>query len=110
MAAGIAEIENTISRRYAPWVRQLDHLGRPYSRILSNYGIRVARGLAWYNAVRLADRSTRADALASTATSVRQLVDEVVHPPAWTLRTVLRAGRFLVGLFRRWPTDPRIET
>jgi Family of unknown function (DUF5995) len=109
MGAGITEIENTISRRYAPWVRQLDHLGRPYSRILSNYGIRMARGLAWYNAVRLADPSTRADALASTATSVRQFVDEVVHPPAWTMRTALRCGRFLVGLFRRWPTNPRID-
>jgi hypothetical protein len=91
-------------------VRQLDHLGRPYSRILSNYGIRVARGLAWYNAVRLADPTTRSDALAGTATSVHQLVDEVIHPPAWTVRTVLRAGRFLVGLFRRWPADPRIDT
>src|SRR4051812_47852668 len=67
MGDGISEIESTISRRYAPWVRQLDHLGRPYSRILSNYGIRMSRGLAWYNAVRLADASSRADAQAGTA-------------------------------------------
>jgi uncharacterized protein DUF5995 len=110
MGAAITEIEDTISRRYAPWVRQLDQLGRPYSRILSNYGIRMSRGLAWYNAVRLADAASRADAQESTARSVRELVDEVLHPPAWTLRTGLRLGRFVVGLFRRWPSDPRIET
>jgi hypothetical protein len=109
MGAAIAEIENAISRRYAPWVRQLDHLGRPYSRILSNYGIRMSRGLAWYNAVRLADPSSRADAQAGTERSVREFVDEVLHPPAWTLRTALRLGRFVVGLLRRWPTDPRLE-
>jgi hypothetical protein len=110
MGAGITEIENTISRRYAPWVRQLDHLGRPYSRILSNYGIRMSRGLAWYNAVRLADPASRADAQAGTERSVREFVEEVLHPPTWTLRTGLRVGRFLVGLLRRWPSDPRIRT
>ena len=110
MGDSINEIENTISRRYAPWVRQLDHLGRPYSLILSNYGVRMSRGLAWYNAMRLADPTSRADAHTSTARSVQEFVDQVLRPPAWGVRTVLRLGRFLVGLFRRWPTDPRIDS
>jgi uncharacterized protein DUF5995 len=105
MADGIDEIESAIAKRYAPWIRQLDRLGRPYSRILSSYGIRMARGLAWYNADRLADPASRAEARASTARSVEEFIDEVLHPPAWTARTVLRSGRFLVGLFRRWPSD-----
>jgi hypothetical protein len=109
MGAGIDEIENAISRRYAPWVRWLDHLGRPYSRILSNYGIRMSRGLAWYNAVRLADSASRADAQSSTARSVVEFVDEVLHPRAWELNAALKVGRFLVGLLRRWPSDPRLE-
>ena len=108
MAEAIDEIETVIAKRYAPWVRQLDHLGRPYSRILSSYGIRMARGLAWYNADRLADPSCRADARASTARSVKTFVDDVLHPPAWTARTALRFGRFVVGLFRRWPSDPEL--
>jgi Family of unknown function (DUF5995) len=108
MAAGIDEIETAIARRYAPWVRQLDQLGRPYSRILSSYGIRMARGLAWYNADRLADPASRADARASTARNVQELIDQVLHPPAWTARTALRAGRFVVGLFRRWPSSPEL--
>jgi hypothetical protein len=108
MADGMDEIEDAISKRYAPWVRRLDSLGRPYSRILSSYGIRMARGLAWYNADRLADPASRADADASTARSVKTFVDQVLHPPEWTARTVLRAGRFVVGLFRRWPADPKL--
>jgi Family of unknown function (DUF5995) len=108
MAEGIDEIETVISKRYAPWVRQLDHLGGAYSRILSSYGIRMARGLAWYNADRLADPASREDARASTARNVTEFVDQVLHPPAWTARTALRAGRFVVGLFRRWPSNPKL--
>jgi hypothetical protein len=110
MAEAIDEIETVIAKRYAPWVRQLDHLGQPYSRILSSYGIRMARGLAWYNADRLADPASRADARASTARSVKTLVDEVLHPPAWTARTALRFGRFVVGLFRRWPSSSELAS
>jgi hypothetical protein len=108
MADGIDEIETAISKRYAPWVRQLDHLGGPYSRILSSYGIRMARGLAWYNADRLADAASRDDARGSTERSVQEFVDQVLHPPEWWIRTFLRSGRFLVGLFRRWPSDPEL--
>jgi uncharacterized protein DUF5995 len=108
MAEGIGEIETAIAKRYAPWVRHLDQLGRPYSRILSSYGIRMARGLAWYNADRLADPASHADARLSTARNVQELIDELLHPPAWTVRTALRLGRFVVGLFRRWPSDPNI--
>jgi uncharacterized protein DUF5995 len=108
MGEGIDEIETAISKRYAPWVRQLDHLGGTYSRILSSYGIRIARGVAWYNAERLADPASREEARASTARNVKEFLDQVLHPPAWSTRTALRAGRFLVGLFRRWPSDPQL--
>jgi hypothetical protein len=90
-------------------VRRLDHLGAPYSRILSSYGIRMARGLAWYNADRLADPASREDARAATERSVRDFVDQVLHPPEWWIRTVLRAGRLVVGLCRRWPSTPELE-
>jgi hypothetical protein len=92
MAEGMDEIEAAISKRYAPWVRLLDHLGRPYSRILSSYGIRMARGLAWYNADRLADPFSRDEARSSTTRNVETFVDEVLHPPTTTARTALRFG------------------
>jgi hypothetical protein len=68
----------------------------------------MARGLAWYNADRLADAASRDDARGSTERSVREFVDEVLHPREWWIRTFLRGGRFLVGLFRRWPSDPEL--
>jgi hypothetical protein len=108
MGHGMDEIERAISRRYAPWVRWLDQLGGPYSRILSSYGIRMARGLAWYNALRIADPPSSVAARDATARNVEELVDQVLHPPAWTLRIVLRGMRFVVGLLRRWPRDPAL--
>jgi hypothetical protein len=68
----------------------------------------MARGLAWYNADRLADAASHDDARASTERSVREFVDQVLHPPEWWIRTFLRGGRFLVGLFRRWPSDQEL--
>jgi hypothetical protein len=110
MGEAIDEIETTIARRYAPGVRWLDHLGGEYSRILSNYGIRMSRGLAWYNANRIVDPASSGDARQSTARSVQQFVDEVTSSPVWTTRAVLRLGRLIVGMTRRWPRDPSITT
>jgi hypothetical protein len=106
MGHGMDEIELAISRRYAPWVRRLDQLGGPYSRILTSYGIRMARGLAWYNALRIADPPSSLAARDATARNVSELVDQVLRPPVWTLRIVLRGMRFVVGVLRRWPKDP----
>jgi hypothetical protein len=68
----------------------------------------MARGLAWYNALRIADPPSTAAARDATARNVGEVVDQVLHPPVWTLRVLLRAGRFFVGLLRRWPTDPEL--
>jgi hypothetical protein len=110
MGEAIDEIETTIAKRYAPAVRWIDHLGGSYSRILSNYGIRMSRGLAWYNATRLTDPASADEARQSTARSVQEFVDQVMDSPIWTTRAALRLGRFVVGLTRRWPTDPRLTS
>ena len=49
-----------------------------------------------------------ADARDSTARSVQSFVDQVLRPPAWSLRITLNLGRFIVGLFRHWPRDPNL--
>ena len=105
MGHGMDEIEHAISLRYAPWVHWLDQLGGPYSRILTSYGIRMARGLAWYNALRIADPPSSAAARDATARNVSELIDQVLRPPVWTLRIVMRGMRFMVGVFRSWPKD-----
>ena len=68
----------------------------------------MARGLAWYNADRLADPASVAAARESTTRNVQELVDQVLHPPVWTTRIVLKAGRLLVGMLRRWPRSAEL--
>jgi hypothetical protein len=104
----VDEIEGTISRRYASWVRWIDRLGGHYSLILTDYGLRMARGMAWYNALRLLDPASMEEARASIERSPAVLVEEVLNPPRRSLRTILRLARFLVGLLRRWPRNPSL--
>jgi hypothetical protein len=68
----------------------------------------MSRGLAWYNATRLNDPPSAADARESTARSVQEFVQQVSNSPIWTTHAALRVGRFIVGLTRRWPNDPEL--
>jgi hypothetical protein len=107
LGSTIDEIQDEVSRRYGRYVRSLDRIGRGYDEILTNYGVRVSRGLAWYNGVRLADpRSTR-EAAASIERSPIVFTNEVMNPPVWSLRVFLRAIRWGLGYLRRWPRDLR---
>jgi Family of unknown function (DUF5995) len=103
MGEEIDEIKQCIARRYAPYLAWLDRMGRREEDLLTNYGIRVSRGLGWYNAARLLDPTSKNDALESIEHSPQVLVAETLNPPIYALRTALRLGRFLVGLLRRWP-------
>lgn len=103
MGEEIDEIKQCIARRYAPYIAWLDQLGHRYENLLTNYGLRVSRGLGWYNAARLLDPASENDALDSIDRSPSEFVAETLSPPMWSLRTLLRLGRFLVGFLRRWP-------
>jgi hypothetical protein len=96
-------IQDAVSRRYAPYVRFLDRLGNRQDEILTDYGIRLSRGMAWYNALRLADPQTAEAATASIERSTLVFVDQVMNPPVWSLRKALRILRRLVAHLRRWP-------
>lgn len=103
MGQEIDEIKRCIARRYAPYIAWLDQIGAREADLLTDYGIRVSRGLGWYNAVRLLDPASERDALQSIERSPCVFVSEILDPPRYSLRTMLRVGRFLVGLLRRWP-------
>jgi hypothetical protein len=103
MGEEIDDIKRCIARRYAPYVAWLDQIGRREEDLLTNYGIRMSRGLGWYNATRILDPASKNDALESIERSPQALVAEILNPPIHALRTGLRVGRFLVGLLRRWP-------
>ena len=71
--------------------------------ILSNYGIRLSRGMAWYNAIRLLDTDRRRPVEASIARAPEALARALVDPPVagWLFRWI----RCCSTVFRRWPTE-----
>jgi hypothetical protein len=97
MGDTIDEMQSRIGKRYAPYLRWLDRVGRADDELLSNYGIRVSRGMAWYNAARLADPASSAAAAASIDKSPGDFIREIMRQP------LLRILRLLVHSLRRWP-------
>jgi Family of unknown function (DUF5995) len=101
----IKAIEDDILRRYEPAFQWIDFLDRGYDQILTNYGFRLSRGMAWYNAVRMSDPASAIEAKRSVERSVIQLIDNVRRPPLSSLRWLFRSLRFFAALGRRWPQD-----
>jgi hypothetical protein len=101
----IDDVQAAVSERYGPYVRPLDRIGDRYDEILTNYGIRLSRGMAWYNAQRLDHPRSAASAAAAVEESTRVFVAQVMDPPLFSLRVFLRASRWLAALLRRWPAD-----
>ena len=106
----IDPIQDAVSARYGPYVRPIDRIGRRYDEILTDYGIRLSRGMAWYNALRLSEQVSAEAAAASLDRSTAVFVAHVMDPPFWSGRAVLRALRGLASLFRRWPAAQRGPT
>jgi len=101
----IKAIEDDVLSRYEPVFKWLDFLDRGYDQILTNYGFRLSRGMAWYNAVRFLDPASAIEARKSVERSAIQLIDNVRRPPVFSLRVLFRFLRFLAALGRRWPND-----
>jgi hypothetical protein len=105
MASSIETIVNTTAKRYAPYVRWLDRMGGHYDNILTDYGIRMSRGLAWYNAVRLGDAKAAGRAQGSVERSPIEFVENIARPPVASVRVLLRILRWLVSFLRTWPDE-----
>jgi len=103
MGEAVDEIQERMSERYAPSIRILDRMTKRYDEILTNYGVRLSRGMAWYNATRLADPASRSEAEKSIERSPQHFMNQVLRPPIWSLRIALRLLRVVVSYRRRWP-------
>lgn len=104
MEQAIEAMQEMVGRRYGPFTRWLDHFAGRYDEILTNYGIRVSRAAAWYNANRLLDPSSAAEAALSIERSPRIFIEIVMNPPFLSVRILFRLMRLLSALVRRWPT------
>jgi len=108
LATDIQPIADGVTARYEPFFRWIDHLERRHTVVLTNFGFRVSRGVAWYNASRLLDPISQKAALNSVTRSVTALVSDVRKPPDWSLRIVFVWLRWFAALFRVWPKNASV--
>jgi len=106
LATDIGPISDGVTARYEPFFRWIDHVERRHTFLLTNFGFRVTRGVAWYNACRLLDPASEKQAMDSITKSVATLVEDVRKPPFWSLRLLFRGLRWVAALFRVWPKSP----
>jgi hypothetical protein len=102
LGSNIQGIEDEVLNRYEPVFKWLDHLSKGQDLILSNFGFRLSRGMAWYNAIRLMDPGSSAAVKAALERSAVELIDKVHNPPILSLRILFRVLRFIAAIFRRW--------
>ncbi|MBM7808047.1 hypothetical protein JOD57_003884 [Geodermatophilus bullaregiensis] len=103
LAASIDAVQSGLATRYWRALAGLDHLFTQQDELLSNYGIRVVRGMAWYNADRLKDPLGSADAQGSIERSTAGLIAQIRAPGDPKLRVALRVARWLIPARRTWP-------
>lgn len=106
LGKNIDAIQDEVISRYQPALQWLDQIG-PQDEILTNYGFRMSRGLAWYNANRLLDPRSRELTMASIEKNVIVVVDSIRKPPWWSLRLLFKAGRIIARWLRVWPAARR---
>lgn len=109
LGPAIEDIELELVRRYDPWLGVFDRLLESYDDILTNQGLRLARAAAWYNAERLLDPASQTAARAAMERAPEITLYELMHPPLVSFRSLLRAGRQLSKVTRRWPPARRIH-
>lgn len=102
LGLAIDPIQDAVCRKYAPYLNWLDTFMNEQDEILTNYGIRLSRGMAWYNAQRLVDPALAEAAAKSIAKSPAVIAKEILDPPFFG--SVVRLLRWLSTLLRRWPT------
>jgi hypothetical protein len=109
LGEAIGPIQDAIAKRYYPLLRLLDRLAEGHDEIFTNYGFRLSRGVAWYNAGRLLDPSSKAEAAESIQRSPQIVIDQVMNPPLWSLRILGRLLRWTIGRWRRWPAARPVQ-
>ncbi|MEU1229535.1 DUF5995 family protein [Streptomyces sp. NPDC005828] len=103
LASCIDTVQDDLSSRYIHGLGSLDKLFTRSDELLTNYGIRVARGLAWFNCDRLLDPDSTEEATRSISRSTAALIQEIRSPGDWKLRAGLWILRRLIPDRRHWP-------
>jgi hypothetical protein len=102
----INKIQADISAKYDPSLKWFDRFfGQGYDEILTNYMLRLARGMAWYNATRLLDPELEFGAAQSIRAAANEAVKQIDHPQSQLVRLILSVYRLCSNFYRRWPQE-----
>ncbi|MFE6845293.1 DUF5995 family protein [Streptomyces sp. NPDC057686] len=103
LAVSVDVVQDEISARYCRRLHALDRLFTRDDELFTSYGIRVARGMAWFNCDRLLDPQATAEAKGSISRSTAAFIAEFRSPDDWRRRQALRVLRAVVPSRRQWP-------
>lgn len=106
LASSVDVVQDEIAARYCRRLSSLDHLFIRDDELFTSYGIRVARGLAWFNCDRLLDPGGSGEAMGSISRSTAAFIAEFRSPDDWRRRQAFRVLRALVPSRRQWPPPP----
>ena len=98
----IDNIQVKVAKRYNPILRWMDGIVGTKDEIFTNYGIRLARGMSWYNTRRMMEPGMAEITLKSFNKSVTTFVDAITHSKYWIARVAINIIRFLIQRFRKW--------
>jgi len=96
-------IEEAVADRYQHSLHWLDWVAGAYGEFFSNYGMRMARAVAWYNAMRLLAPNSQAVAEDALQRTTQLFIEAVRRPKTWWARILLQLARTLLPSRRRWP-------
>jgi len=103
LGTAIDGIQDDLASRYCRRLAGLDQLFTGQDELLTNYGVRLSRGMAWFNFERLTDPLASTAAERSIKTSTGAMISQVRAPDDWRLRLGLQAARLLIPERRQWP-------
>jgi hypothetical protein len=104
LASQIDEIQAEVAARYQRSLSFLDRVAGHYDEFITNYGIRLARSAAWYNASRLQEPDGAPAAENAIARSTQAFIEFVREPDEPWIRWPLRLARIIIPTRRRWPS------
>jgi hypothetical protein len=102
LAKNILNISESVTKRYEPFFSWLERFRAHEVQIITNYGFRLGRGMAWYNMIRLRS-GDKQSTLAALDKNVQTVIDAIRRPPYLSIATVFRLLRLIASFTKRWP-------
>ncbi len=95
LARQIENVQNSIKKRYNGNIAFLDKIAGQFDEFATNYGMRVSRGLSWYNAERVIDPISNKKTL--------KAIKNIRKPKKPLSRIINNILRLIIPTNKKWP-------